>query len=152
MAIWFQTCSLDEVEAQHRDTLVEHLGIRITEIGPDYLVGTLPVDGRTHQPMKILHGGASVALAETLGSVAANLCVDTRERVCVGQEINANHLRPVSSGVVTGTARPVHLGQRSQVWQIEMRDERARLICISRLTLAVIERSDRLSMPGAKKS
>lgn len=148
MSIWFQTCSLDVLEAQHRNTLVEQLGIHVTEIGPDYLVGTLPVDARTHQPMKILHGGASVALAETLGSTAANLCVDTRERVCVGQEINANHLRPVASGVVTGTARPVHIGKRSQVWQVEIRDESARLICISRLTLAVVAREDRLSLPG----
>jgi 1,4-dihydroxy-2-naphthoyl-CoA hydrolase len=143
MAIWFQTCSLDEVEAQHRDTLVEHLGIRITEIGPDYLVGTLPVDGRTHQPMKILHGGASVALAETLGSVAANLCVDTRERVCVGQEINANHLRPAMTGHVTGRASPIHVGRRSQVWNIEITDDRKRLVCVSRLTIAVIERQPR---------
>jgi 1,4-dihydroxy-2-naphthoyl-CoA hydrolase len=148
MSIWFRTYSLEALEDQKRNTLVEHLGIRITEIGDDYLVGTMPVDARTHQPMKILHGGASVALAETLGSTAANLIVDTRERVCVGQEINANHIRPVSSGVVTGTARPVHLGKRSQVWQIEIRDEKQRLVCISRITLAVVEREDRLSMPA----
>lgn len=153
MSIWFRTYSLETLEDQKRNTLVEHLGIRITELGPDYLVGTMPVDARTHQPMKILHGGASVALAETLGSTAANLCVDTSERVCVGQEINANHLRPVSTGVVKGTARPVHIGKKSQVWQIEIRDEKERLVCISRITLAVVEREDRLSMPdtpGAK--
>ncbi|MGH8311594.1 MAG: hotdog fold thioesterase, partial [Steroidobacteraceae bacterium] len=122
----------------------EHLGIRITEIGEDFLAGTMPVDARTHQPLGILHGGASVALAETLGSVGATLCVDSRKFACVGQEINANHLRPATSGVVTGTARPIHIGKRSQVWQIEIRDERARLICISRLTLAVVERDERM--------
>lgn len=121
-------------------TMVEHLGIRFSEIGPDYVKGTMPVDARTQQTMGILHGGASVALAETLGSVAANMSIDPRGRVCVGQEINANHLRPVSSGIVTGTARPVHIGQRSQVWQIEIRDPAGRLTCISRLTMAVIER------------
>jgi len=144
MSIWFQTVTPADLQAQERNTLVEHLGIRITEVGPDFLVGTMPVDHRTHQPMGILHGGASVALAETLGSVAANLSVNVREFVCVGQEINANHLRPVTSGTVTGTARPVHVGKRSQVWQIEIRDESARLVCISRLTLAVVERTDSL--------
>lgn len=143
MSIWHRPRTIEELAPFRRDTLVEHLGIRLTEIGPDYLRGTLPVDRRTHQTMGILHGGASVALAETLGSIAANLCVDNDRSVCVGQEINANHLRPVSSGEVTGTARPVHIGQRSQVWQIEIHDERARLVCISRLTLAVIERERR---------
>lgn len=140
MTIWHHPSTIDELTPYRRNTLVEHLGIQLTEIGPDYLRGTLPVDRRTHQTMGILHGGASVALAETLGSLAANLCVDRDRSVCVGQEINANHLRPVSAGVVTGTARPVHIGQRSQVWQIEIRDERERLVCISRLTLAVLER------------
>ena len=101
----------------------------------------MPVDHRTVQTMGILHGGASVALAETIGSVAANLCIDPKTQACVGQEINANHLRPVASGLVTATARAVHLGSRSQVWQIEIRDERERLVCISRLTMAIIERS-----------
>jgi 1,4-dihydroxy-2-naphthoyl-CoA hydrolase len=101
----------------------------------------MPVDHRTVQTMGILHGGASVVLAETVGSMAANLCVDAKTQACVGQEINANHLRPVASGLVTATARPVHLGSRSQVWQIEIRDERERLVCISRLTMAIIEHS-----------
>ena len=100
----------------------------------------MPVDRRTVQTMGILHGGASVVLAETIGSLAANLCVDATAQACVGQEINANHLRPVASGRVTGTARPIHLGTRSQVWQIEIRDERERLVCISRLTMAIIQR------------
>jgi 1,4-dihydroxy-2-naphthoyl-CoA hydrolase len=147
MSIWFQHVTLEEVERQRRNTLVEHLGIHVTEIGDDYLAGTMPVDARTHQPLGILHGGASVALAETLGSMAANLCVDMRRFVCVGQEINANHIRPVTSGLVTGRARPVHIGRRSQVWQIEIHDERARLVCISRITLATVERPDRPSGP-----
>ena len=123
-----------------RNTLAAHLGIRVTEIGPDYLRATMPVNSHTHQPMGILHGGASVALAETVGSLAANLCVDVQASVCVGQEINANHLRPVASGQVTATARPFHIGARSQVWGIEIRDENDKLVCVSRITMAVVER------------
>lgn len=123
-----------------RNTLAEHLGIRITEIGPDYVRATMPVSSHTHQPQGILHGGASVALAETIGSLGANLCVDLTRYVCVGQEINANHLRPVASGLVTGTARPFHVGARSQVWGIEIRDENDKLVCVSRITMAVVER------------
>ncbi len=99
----------------------------------------MPVEPRTHQPMGYLHGGASLVLAETLGSVAANYVIDRARQRCLGQEINANHLRPVSDGLVTGTARPYHLGARSQVWSIEIRDPRERLVCVSRLTMAVVE-------------
>lgn len=148
MSIWFRDVTLDDLLSHCRNTLVEHLGMRLTEIGPDYLRGTLPVDRRTHQTMGILHGGASAALAETLGSIAGNLCVDTTRFVCVGQEINANHVRPIASGEVTGTARPIHIGRRTQVWQIEIRDPRERLVCISRLTLAVLAR-DEVRSPGA---
>ena len=123
-----------------RNTLASHLGIRVTEIGPDYLRATMPVSSHTHQPMGILHGGASVALAETVGSLAANLCVDMTKSVCVGQEINANHVRSVASGLVTATARPFHVGARSQVWGIEIRDENDKLVCVSRITMAVVER------------
>jgi len=123
-----------------RNTLAAHLGIRVTEIGPDYLRATMPVNPHTHQPTGILHGGASVALAETVGSLAANLCVDMQTSVCVGQEINANHVRSVASGLVTATARPYHIGGRSQVWGIEIRDENDKLVCVSRLTMAVLER------------
>ena len=140
MSLWRTTVSLDELQKLRHDTMIEYLDIQLTEIGPDFLRGTMPVDHRTVQTMGILHGGASVVLAETLGSLAANLCVDPKTQACVGQEINANHLRPVVSGRVTGTARPIHLGTRSQVWQIEIRDERDRLVCISRLTMAVIDR------------
>jgi 1,4-dihydroxy-2-naphthoyl-CoA hydrolase len=118
-------------------TLVAHLGIEITEVGDDYLVGTMPVDARTHQPFGLLHGGASVALAETLGSIAGNLSVKPNEMV-VGLEINANHVRSVRSGIVTGTARPFHVGSRTQVWDIDIRNETNERVCISRLTLAVV--------------
>ena len=100
----------------------------------------MPVNERTHQPFGLLHGGASVALAETVGSVASMLCVDPERYMCVGQEINANHLRGMSSGTVTATARPFHLGARSHVWHIEIRDESERLVCVSRLTMAIVER------------
>jgi len=115
------------------------LGIRFIEVGADYLRATMPVNERTHTPFGILHGGASVALAETIGSVASMLCID-EQFMCVGQEINANHLRGITSGTVTATARPFHLGSRSHVWHIEIRDENERLVCVSRLTMAIIER------------
>ncbi len=140
MAIWRIETTPEVLHERARNTLAEHLGIRVTEIGPDYLRATMPVKSHTHQPMGILHGGASVALAETVGSLAANLCVDIEKYVCVGQEINANHVRPVASGLVTGTARPFHIGGRSQVWGIEIRDEHDKLVCVSRLTMAVVER------------
>ncbi|MGI9245333.1 MAG: hotdog fold thioesterase [Steroidobacteraceae bacterium] len=141
MSIWFRPLTLEEI----RDVfgrggdLASHLDIRITEIGDDYLRGTLPVDERTRQPFGLLHGGASVALAETLGSMAANFCLDPARFHAVGQEINANHVRSARSGRVTGTARPVHLGGRSQVWDIRIEDEAGRLTCVSRLTRSVIE-------------
>jgi 1,4-dihydroxy-2-naphthoyl-CoA hydrolase len=138
MSIWRNATTLEELQSTSANTLIELLGIRFTEIGPDYLRAAMPVDARTHQPSGVLHGGASVALAETLGSTAANLCVDRQREICMGQEINANHLRPVASGLVTATARPLHRGNRSQVWQIEIRDERERLVCVSRLTMAVV--------------
>ena len=140
MSIWFRQFTLDEVRKFQHDTMGEHLGIEITNIGPDYLEATMPVDIRTMQPDRILHGGASVALAETLGSVGGSMCVDRERFQIVGQEINANHLRPATGGHVTGRAKPIHLGRRSQVWNIEITDERKRLICVSRLTIAIIQR------------
>ncbi|MBT8136132.1 MAG: hotdog fold thioesterase [Gammaproteobacteria bacterium] len=121
--------------------MAEHLGILITEIGDDYIQATMPVDDRTRQPMGLLHGGASVVLAETLGSVAANLAVDPARFACVGLEINANHVRAVHRGQVTGNARPVHIGRSTQVWQIEIHDDENRLVCLSRITLSVLDRS-----------
>ncbi|MEO8018108.1 MAG: hotdog fold thioesterase [Pseudomonadota bacterium] len=139
MAIWFGNPTIEEARRESAGLLSSHLGIEFSEFGDDYLRGTMPVDPRTHQPLGYLHGGASLALAETLGSVAANYVVDRAKFRCLGQEINANHLRPVTDGLVTGTARPVHVGSRSQVWSIEIRDPRERLVCISRLTIAVVD-------------
>jgi 1,4-dihydroxy-2-naphthoyl-CoA hydrolase len=137
--IWRVQATPEQLVERGRNTLAAHLGIRITEIGSDYLRATMPVNSHTHQPTGILHGGASVALAETVGSLAANLCVDTEKSVCVGQEINANHVRPVASGLVTATARPHHIGGRSQVWGIEIRDQNDKLVCVSRITMAVVD-------------
>ena len=143
MSIWFRQFTLDEIRQIEHATMGEHLGIEFAEIGPDYLEAKMPVDGRTMQPDRILHGGASVALAETLGSVGGSMCVDRARFQIVGQEINANHLRPATGGHVKGRATPIHLGRRSQVWNIEIRDDRGRLVCVSRLTIAVIERNPR---------
>lgn len=142
MEIWKRKYSLEEVQQRGLNTMVDHLGIEITELGPDFLKGTMPVDHRTVQPMRILHGGASVALAETLGSLAANLVVDSSKKYCVGLDINANHIRAAKKGIVTGTAKPLHLGGSTQVWQIEIVDENERLVCMSRLTMAVLERKE----------
>ena len=131
--------TLDQLNALSRNTLMEPLGIVFTELGADYLRATMPVDARTHQPYGLLHGGASAALAETLGSTAAGLCVGEDEGV-VGIEINANHLRGAREGVVTGTARPLHVGRSTQVWEMKIENEAGDLVCISRLTLAVIRR------------
>ncbi len=138
MSLWKQKPDLAQVNAWSRNTLAEALGMVVTEIGDDYLRGTMPVDARTHQPFGLLHGGASVALAETLGSLAGNLCLDSRQQVAVGLDINANHVRSIKSGVVTGTARCVHLGKSTQIWQIDIVDEQQRLVCVSRLTMAVV--------------
>ena len=141
MSIWQASTTAEFLTERGQATLPGHLGIRITEIGPDYLRATMPVAAHTHQPYGVLHGGASVALAETVGSTGANMCVDPARFRCVGQEINANHLRSVRSGRVIGTARPVHLGGRSHVWSIEIVNEAGALVCISRLTMAVLERA-----------
>ncbi len=140
MSIWRTQTSVEQLREHSRETLADTIGIQVTEIGPDFLRATMPVTPRTHQPMGVLHGGASVALAETVGSLAATLCVDQKLYACLGQEINANHLRPVSSGIVTATARPYHIGKRSHVWQIEIRDEQEKLVCVSRLTIAVVDK------------
>ena len=130
--------SLDAINRGSVDTAIAGLGIVITEQGEDFLRGTMPVDARTRQPYGLLHGGASALLAETLASVAANLCVeDPAQQLAVGLELNANHLRAITDGVVTGTARPLHVGRSTQVWDIRIEDEAGRLVCVSRLTLAV---------------
>jgi 1,4-dihydroxy-2-naphthoyl-CoA hydrolase len=140
MSIWRVVPTPEELTARGGNSMPGFLGIRFTEVGADFLRASMPVNERTRQPFGLLHGGASVALAETLGSVASMLCIDTGEYMCVGQEINANHLRGISSGTVTATAKPFHLGGRSHVWHIEIRDESERLVCVSRLTMAIVER------------
>ena len=138
MAIWKQPPDLDRLNGASAHTLMEVLGIRFTAAGDDWLRGTMPVDARTHQPFGLLHGGASVALAETLGSSAALLTLDPTQELAVGLEINANHVRGVRSGIVTGTAKALHLGRSTQVWEIRIENEDGALVCISRLTMAVV--------------
>lgn len=135
--------SVDAINAGGRDTLIEALGIVITGIGEDSISGTMPVDSRTRQPYGLLHGGASVALAETLGSVAANLCLDPDAHIAVGLEINANHLRAATSGHVHGVASAIHIGRSTQVWDIRISDDQGRPTCVSRLTMAVVPRRAR---------
>jgi len=137
MSIFRQATTLDQLNAISKDTAIEALGIIFTKIGPDYICATMPVDARTHQPYGLLHGGASLLLAETLGSTAGTLCVPEGATV-VGIEINANHMRGVRSGLVTGTARALHVGRNTHVWEIHIVDERETLVCVSRLTLAVV--------------
>lgn len=139
--IWQIKPELSALARVSENTLSEHLGIEFTEIGPDYIKATMPVDRRTIQPAGLLHGGASVALAETLGSLAANLCIDPTRQTCVGLEVNANHVRAARGGLVEGTARPLHIGGRTQVWEIRICEAGSgRLVCISRLTIAVLDR------------
>ena len=133
-----QRPSLESINRGSENTAIAAMGIVITEQGEDFLRGTMPVDARTKQPYGLLHGGASVLLAETLASLAANLCVDNpASQQAVGIEINANHLRAMTSGMVTGTARPIHVGRSTQVWDIRIEDEQGRAVCVSRLTLAM---------------
>jgi len=139
-AIWHGSPDLDQANQMSAASAIGHLGIEFTELGANHLVGRMPVDSRTHQPFGILHGGASVLFAESLASCAAAFVV-APGKVCVGMEINANHLRSVTSGWVTGTARPISLGRRSQVWEVRIIDGDDRLVCISRCTMAVIDAS-----------
>lgn len=138
--IFLQTPSLDHLNQTSRDTLVQHLGIVFTAVGEDYLEATMPVDARTKQPMGLLHGGANVVLAETLGSLASSLTIDLSKKACVGLEVNANHLRSVREGLVRGIAKPIHLGRSTQVWEIRILDEKDKLCCISRLTMAILDK------------
>ncbi len=142
MPIWFKDYTLEEVNVRGNGTMVEHLGIVMTELGNDSLEGTMPVDPRTKQPVGLLHGGASVALAETLASTAANLVLDKDEFYAVGLEINANHISSCTEGFVTGVAKPLHLGKTTQVWEIVIR-QGDRLVCISRMTAAVLKKKPR---------
>ena len=137
-AIWKQDTDLARLNAWSANTMMETLGIRLTAVGDDWLQGTMPVDHRTHQPYGLLHGGASVVLAETLGSTAAMLTLDPAQEAAVGLEINANHIRGVREGIVVGTARKLHVGRSTQVWEIRIETEAGELVCVSRITMAVI--------------
>ncbi|ETW95772.1 MAG: hypothetical protein ETSY1_29290 [Candidatus Entotheonella factor] len=141
MSIWFDRPDVEVLNRLHQNTAVERLGIVITEVGDDFLRGTMPVDARTVQPFGLLHGGASVLLAETLGSAAAMSCVDSSMFYCVGLDINANHVRGAKSGTVTGTARPFHVGRASHVWEIHVTDEAERLVCVARFTMLVVDKT-----------
>lgn len=137
--IWYtEKFTLDDVKELGKNNMAEHVGIEFTEIGENYLGGRMPVDQRTNQPYGLLHGGASCVLAETLGSIASALVIDKSRFICVGLEINANHVRGVRAGYVTGTARPLHLGKTTHVWDIKIHDEQQKLVCVSRLTVAIL--------------
>jgi len=132
--------TLERIKEWNKNTLAEVMGIEVTEAGTDYLCGKMPVDKRTHQPMGLLHGGASLVLAETLASIGAALQVDLTQKDCVGLEINANHLRGVREGWVYGKATALHIGRRTQVWEVKITNETGDLVCISRMTVAVIDK------------
>ncbi|MDD4974466.1 MAG: hotdog fold thioesterase [Bacteriovorax sp.] len=140
MSIWLRPVDLESLNKFSAATLVAHLGIIITNSGGDYLEGTMPVDDRTVQPYRLLHGGASCVLAESLGSIAANLCIDTKEFMAVGQHIEATHIRSATKGIVTGKARAIHLGRSSQIWRIEICNEDGKMICDSKLIMAIVKR------------
>ncbi len=139
--IWRELPKVEQLNEHRRRSLVGHLGIRFTEVGPDYLRAAMEVDDTTRQPLGLLHGGASCALAETIASVAATLMIDQSRQYAVGMEINANHVKAVREGTVTATARPLHIGGRSHVWGIEIRDAGGDLVCISRMTIAILDRA-----------
>lgn len=139
--IWWRPIADEELTTFRSDTMADFIGIKFTKIGDDYLVATMPVNERTFQPMRIMHGGASCVLAETLGSVAANCCVDIEKKVCVGLEINTSHIKMAKAGIVTGTARPVHIGKTTQLWEIHIVDESNNLISLSRLRVAVLDKT-----------
>ena len=135
MSIWKRKVAVEDLNLWLKGNMCEHVGIEITDIGDDYLTATMPVDERTKQPAGLLHGGASVVLAESLGSIAANWCCDN-DQYCVGLEINANHLKSATSGKVTGTTRPIHIGRSTQVWEIHIKNDNGEMTCISRITMA----------------
>jgi 1,4-dihydroxy-2-naphthoyl-CoA hydrolase len=146
MPIWFNSSLiLDDIQSMGKETMNDYIGIEFTELGENYLKARMPVDHRTRQAYGILHGGASATLAETVGSVASVMVVDPSKYYCVGLEINANHIRSARSGFVTATARPLHLGGSTHVWDIKITDENEKLICVSRLTMAVLSKPEGLA-------
>ena len=141
MKIWKVEMSLAMLTERSKNTMVDHLGIEFTDIGEDFLVARMPVDERTRQPIGIMHGGASCVLAETVGSTAANCCIDLTTSYCVGLDINTNHIRSIREGFVIGTAKPFHIGRSTHVWSIEIINEKNQLISVNRLTMTVLNRS-----------
>lgn len=139
MSIWFAETTPEQINQLAPGTIVECIGIEFTEVGPDFLKARMPVDERTIQPARILHGGASVVLAETLGSVAAYLCIDPQKKTAVGLDINANHVCSAGDGDVVGTVTPLHLGNSTHIWQIIINDKHERLVCIARITMAILD-------------
>lgn len=140
MRIFNNNITLEQLNKLSAKTLAEHLSIEFTAIGDRYIEGRMPVDHRTHQPLGLLHGGASVALAETLGSVAAYACIDSTTQFCVGLEINANHIKGMREGYVKGVVSPIHIGKKTHVWEIRITNEQTSdLICISRITIAILD-------------
>ena len=140
MKIWHSDLTLDLLNERGKNTLIEYVGIEFIEIGDDFLVARMPVDHRTLQPAGIMHGGSSCVLAESVGSTAANCCVDSNKAYCVGLEINTNHIKSIREGFVIGTAKPYHIGRTTQVWGIEIVNEQNKLISINRLTMAVLQK------------
>lgn len=140
MSIWFKEYKLSDLSWAKKGTLMETLGMEITEVGENSLSGTMPIDDRTVQPMKILHGGASVALAETLGSLASSLIINPESQICVGQSIQANHIRPGTKGLAHGKAEVIHIGKTSHIWNIDITNDEGKLLCICRLTMAILNK------------
>jgi 1,4-dihydroxy-2-naphthoyl-CoA hydrolase len=136
--IWFKNYTIDDLQKFIPNTILEHIGIEITELTDNSVSGKMPVDRRTMQPAGILHGGSSVVLAESLGSIASVLVINQEKHNAVGLEINANHVRPVSKGFVYGTATPIHIGGKTHIWEIKIVNEQGKLVCISRLTMALL--------------
>lgn len=139
-SIWHRRPDPALIHKMSQKTIDGHLGIEIIDVGDDYIVGTMPVDQRTVQPYGVVHGGANIVLAESLGSIAGGHVIDMTKQLCFGQEVSATHVRPVSSGLVIGTARPIHLGKRSHVWEIRLTNEEGKLSCLAKLTLAIVPR------------
>jgi 1,4-dihydroxy-2-naphthoyl-CoA hydrolase len=136
--LWYKNYTIDDLQKFIPNTILEHIGIEITELTDNSVSGKMPVDRRTMQPAGILHGGSSVVLAESLGSIASVLVINQEKQICVGLEINANHVRPVSKGFVYGTATPIHIGGKTHIWEIKIVNEQGKLVCISRLTMALL--------------
>ena len=136
--MWKNKYTIEECNKMCENTIHESLGIKLTEIGPDFIKGTMPVDNRTVQPFRLLHGGASVVLAESLGSIASLMMIDHNKSISVGLDVNANHVRAMKSGIVTGTAKPINIGGKIHIWEIKLTNEKDKLVCIARLTVTVL--------------